>query len=231
MEVFMLSTRLRVKELLKERRWTTQVLAEKTGMSESYLTHIKNSTRRWNEDALKKLAEAFHLEPTQLFEQTDQVATEFISPAISLQKPDDQEGKKMVRLVPIMGEIPAQPSEFNNSMIQTETGYVGKFMPVIWPGKAPLFCLHLRVSSYAPTFSKGDYIIIAPDEEIKSGDVVALEYGKDELIRTIVIINFTESIIVLESLSGQASPIALVKNKDHYRIIGKVIYRYQKIAQ
>jgi len=35
------STALRVKELLREKGWTTKVLAEKTGMSESYLTHIK----------------------------------------------------------------------------------------------------------------------------------------------------------------------------------------------
>ena len=43
--VFMsLSTELRVKELLREKGWTTKVLAEKTGMSESYLTHIKNGS-------------------------------------------------------------------------------------------------------------------------------------------------------------------------------------------
>ena len=45
-------TELRVKELLREKGWTTKILAEKTGMSESYLTHIKNGTRRWNEDSL-----------------------------------------------------------------------------------------------------------------------------------------------------------------------------------
>ena len=63
------STQLRVKELLREKGWTTKVLAEKTGMSESYLTHIKNGTRRWNEDCLKKLAGAFELTPTDLFAQ------------------------------------------------------------------------------------------------------------------------------------------------------------------
>jgi transcriptional regulator with XRE-family HTH domain len=62
----MSSTELRVKELLRERGWTTKVLAEKTGMSESYLTHIKNGTRRWNEDALKKLANAFGTHPVDL---------------------------------------------------------------------------------------------------------------------------------------------------------------------
>ena len=63
------STELRVKELLRERGWTTKILAEKTGMSESYLTHIKNGTRRWNEDSLRKLAVAFELSPIELFAQ------------------------------------------------------------------------------------------------------------------------------------------------------------------
>ena len=61
------STELRVKELLREKGWTTKILAEKTGMSESYLTHIKNGTRRWNEDSLKKLSLAFELNPIDLF--------------------------------------------------------------------------------------------------------------------------------------------------------------------
>ena len=63
------STELRVKELLREKGWTTKVLAEKTGMSESYLTHIKNGTRRWNEDSLRKLADAFEISPVELFAQ------------------------------------------------------------------------------------------------------------------------------------------------------------------
>jgi len=63
------STTLRVKELLREKGWTTKILAEKTGMSESYLTHIKNGTRRWNEDSLRKLANAFEMSPIELFAQ------------------------------------------------------------------------------------------------------------------------------------------------------------------
>ena len=55
------STELRVKEVLREKGWTTKILAEKTGMSESYLTHIKNGTRRWNEDSLRKLAKHLKL--------------------------------------------------------------------------------------------------------------------------------------------------------------------------
>ncbi len=226
----MTSTRLRVKEILKERRWTTKVLAEKTGMSESYLTHIKNSTRRWNEDALRKLSDAFEMDPIELFEQEGQADRDLINPAIPMGASDGSSKSGNAKIVPVVGEIPAQPSEFNNSMIQAETGYSGEFVPVIWNSKAALFCLHLRDSSHAPYFSKGDYLIVAPEEEVKSGDIVAVEYGNDNLVRTIASINYTGNIIVLEAMNGKGSPLALVKGKDHCRIIGKVIYRYQKLA-
>src|SRR3989338_8512631 len=109
----MVSTRLRVKELLRERRWTTKVLAEKTGMSESYLTHIKNGTRRWNEDALKKLSEAFELEPTDLFDYNKQRSDKIV-PTVQLPEASAEPVAVKVKIVPVLGEIHAQPSEYNN---------------------------------------------------------------------------------------------------------------------
>jgi len=63
--------RLRVAALLKEKKWTTKTLAAKTGMSESYLTHIKNATRRWNEDCLARIAHAFGINPLELLQTTE----------------------------------------------------------------------------------------------------------------------------------------------------------------
>ena len=117
------STELRVKELLRERGWTTKVLAEKTGMSESYLTHIKNGTRRWNEDALKKLANAFDLHPVDLFAQrrsrTDNIEE-------NLQMPEEAEVNLQLKIVPVMGEIPTNPSPYNNQI-----AYLKYFMAVL----------------------------------------------------------------------------------------------------
>lgn len=228
----MSSTKLRVKALLKERGWTTKVLAEKTGMSESYLTHIKNATRRWNEDALQKLADAFNVDPIEIFDHTLKSSPDFL-PALSLAIPQGNNNgpKDPVMMVPVVGEIPAQPSAFNNAMIQAETGYSNRYLPVCWHDTTtPIFALHIRESSFAPRFDKGDYLIIVPTDKINAGDIVALEYGNDELTRTVMQINFTDTIIVLESLNQSRGPIALVKGKDHCRIIGKVIFRYQKIA-
>src|SRR5256885_13105310 len=95
------STALRVKELLREKGWTTKILAEKTGMSESYLTHIKNGTRRWNEDSLRKLANAFEISPIELFAQhrqrTDQVTS-------TVKMPEKSDVQVAVQIVPVVGD-------------------------------------------------------------------------------------------------------------------------------
>jgi len=102
------STSLRVKELLRKRNWTTKVLAEKTGLSESYLTHIKNGTRRWNEDALRKLAEAFGLHPIELFSHRKR-RSEYFNKELQIPGGQDKELNISVSAVPVVGEIPEHP--------------------------------------------------------------------------------------------------------------------------
>ncbi len=223
----MVSTRLRVKELLRERRWTTKVLAEKTGMSESYLTHIKNGTRRWNEDALKKLAVAFELEPTDLFahrrSRTDTATKELDISA-------EQKAELKLKIVPVLGEIPSHPSEYNNQVTQVATGYKDVFMPVAGSDDGSMFSLCLEDNSMAPRFVKGDYLVVSPEVWTRSGDIVAVEYGNDEPVKGVMQVNYMDDFIVLESVNHKKSPVALVRGKDSFRIIGKVICRYQKLG-
>jgi SOS-response transcriptional repressor LexA len=223
----MISTRLRVKELLRERRWTTKVLAEKTGMSESYLTHIKNGTRRWNEDALRKLAEAFELEPTDIFSyrhsRTDNVDNK-------LNIGDSQKIDFKLKVVPVVGEIPSQPSEYNNQVTQVASGYKDVFVPVSGSDDGSMFALCVKDNSMTPNFVKGDYLVISPEVWTRSGDIVAVEYGNETLAKEIMQVNYMDDFIVLESVNHKKSPVALVRGKDNFRIIGKVIYRYQKMS-
>jgi len=228
----MISTKLRVKELLRERRWTTKVLAEKTGMSESYLTHIKNGTRRWNEDALKKLAEAFELEPTDLF--ADRKATLSTGIDDSSLVPEGQSAQKVadlkVKIVPVVGEIPSAPSAYNNQLTQVATGHKDAFVPVFGSDDDAMFAFCVEGNGMAPKFAKGDYLIISPAIWTRSGDIVAVEYGNSTVIKDIMQVNYMDDFIVLESVNHKCAPIALVRGKDTFRIIGKVIYRYQKMA-
>ncbi|MBD3273577.1 helix-turn-helix domain-containing protein [Candidatus Dependentiae bacterium] len=226
----MASTQLRVKELLRERGWTTKVLAEKTGMSESYLTHIKNGTRRWNEDSLRKLAQAFDLYPVDLFVQkrsrTDNVEK-------NIKMPEATGVNLQLKVVPVVGEIPANPSAYNNQMIQVTSGFKDVFVPVFNKDDDAMFCLHVKNNSMAPKFVKGDYLIVSPESWTRSGDIAAVEYvtgNNANPVRNIMQITYMDDFIVLESVNHKTAPVALVKGKDNFRVIGKVIHRYQKLG-
>ncbi|MBM3887229.1 helix-turn-helix transcriptional regulator [Candidatus Dependentiae bacterium] len=223
----MSSTELRVKELLRERGWTTKVLAEKTGMSESYLTHIKNGTRRWNEDALKKLANAFNIHPVDLFAQrknrTDEVDKNVKIPEVS-------NVNLQLKIVPVMGDIPSNPSPYNNQLTQVTTGYKDVFVPVFNSADDSMFCLCIENNLMAPVFLKGDYVIISPETWTRSGDIAAVEYGNDAPMKAIMQVTYMEDFIVLESVNHKNPPVALIRGKDNFRVIGKVIYRHQKLT-
>jgi SOS-response transcriptional repressor LexA len=223
----MSSTELRVKELLRERGWTTKVLAEKTGLSESYLTHIKNGTRRWNEDALKKLASAFGAHPVDMFAQrksrTDNVET-------TVTMPETTSVDLQLKIVPVMGDIPSNPSPYNNQLMQITTGYKDIFVPVFNSADDAMFCLCIENNSMASNFVKGDYLIISPDIWTRSGDIAAIEYGNDNTTKAIMQVTYMEDFIVLESVNHKVPPVALIRGKDNFRVIGKVIYRYQRLG-
>lgn len=219
------STALRVKELLRQNGWTTKILAEKTGMSESYLTHIKNGTRRWNQDSLERLALAFGVSPLDLFAQQRQRGEEVVS---SVVVPENSETNVKVQVVPVVGDIPSQPSAYNNQVMQITTGCRDLFVPVANRIDSSMFALKLGNNQLAPVFEKNDLLIISPEVNSRSGDIAAVEYGNGtNLIRAIVKLTFTDEFIVLESVNSKQSPIALVRNKDHFRIIGRVIERHQ----
>lgn len=222
----MSSTELRVKELLREKGWTTKVLAEKTGMSESYLTHIKNGTRRWNEDSLKKLANAFEINPVDLFAQRKQ-RTDNIDSNVSMPEKTDVELR--VQVVPVVGEIPSNPSPYNNQLMQITSGYKDEFVPVLNTTDGAMFALAVDNNLMAPTFIKGDVLIVSPEVWTRSGDIAAVEYGNDTPVRTIMQVTYTEDFIVLESVNHKQAPVALIRGKDHFRIIGRVIQRHQKL--
>jgi SOS-response transcriptional repressor LexA len=223
----MSSTALRVKELLREKGWTTKILAEKTGMSESYLTHIKNGTRRWNEDSLKKLANAFEISPIDLFAERRK-RTDNIDSNVSMPEKSDIDLK--VQVVPVVGEIPSNPSPYNNQLMQTTTGYKDVFVPTLNTTDASMFSLGVDNNLLAPAFVKGDLLIISPEVWTRSGDVAAVEYGNDTPIKAVMQVTFSEDFIVLESPNRKQAPVALVRGKDHFRIIGRVVQRIQKFV-
>lgn len=218
------STELRVKELLREKGWTTKILAEKTGMSESYLTHIKNGSRRWNEDSLKKLSTAFEISPIDLFSERRN-RTDNVDKNVSMPEQTDLDLK--VQVVPVVGDIPSNPSPYNNQLMQVTTGYKDVFVPALNSADSSMFALEVENNLLAPTFTKGNKLIVSPEAWARSGDIAAVEYGNDAPVKAIVKVCYTDDFIVLESVNQKNTPTALVRGKDHFRIIGKVIEKRQ----
>lgn len=219
-------TALRVKELLREKGWTTKVLAEKTGMSESYLTHIKNSTRRWNQDSLERLAIAFNMDPLEIFAQRRSGDIEVETVQVSTAEIDF-----IVQMAPVMSEIPAQPSAKNNKIMQITSGCKDQFVPVQGISDDALFALRLTNNSLAPVFEKNDLLVVAPSMNVHSGDLAIVEYGEgDSLVRGVFKVTQQPDFLVLESVNGKQALVSLVRGKDQFRFIGRVIVRYQNLA-
>lgn len=228
----MTSTALRVKELLKEFGWTTKVLAEKTGMSESYLTHIKNGTRRWNEDALKKIAEAFEKNPVELFQyrakdltpQPNQYHTDIVSTYRSAQ---ERFAHSIVK-VPVLREIPdvADPELYRQ--MQALSGVENVFVPVVDSKDPAIFALQVDSNTLAPRFIKGDLLIVSPKATVASGDCVVLEYKYDRVTRGVMVISYMDDVVVLEHPHHKFPPIAMTRSDHYVKIVGKVVLRYQK---
>lgn len=219
-----LSTELRVKELLREKGWTTKVLAEKTGMSESYLTHIKNGTRRWNEDSLRKLANAFEISPTDLFMQRRK-RTDNIDNNVSL--PDKIDVSLKLDIIPVMGDIPSNPSPYTNQFMQTTTGFKDEFIAAINVTDGSMFALAVENNSMYPTFNKGDKLVISPEVWMRSGHIGAVEFGNDTPRKAIMRVTYSDNFILLSPLNHKDAPIALLRGKDYFRIIGRVVQRIQ----
>ena len=50
-------------------------------------------------------------------------------------------------------------------------------------------------------------------------------------LKAIMKVTYTDEFIVLESVNFKQAPIALVRGKDHFRIIGRVIERHQRFVE
>ena len=96
-------------------------------------------------------------------------------------------------------------------------------------GDDSIFCLLVESNSMAPRFVKNTHLMISPERWTHSGDIAAVEYGNENQVKGIFQVSYMDEFVVLESVNHKQSPIALVRSKDHFRVIGKVIGCYQTI--
>jgi phage repressor protein C with HTH and peptisase S24 domain len=144
--------------------------------------------------------------------------------------PEKSDVELKVQIVPIVGEIPSNPSPYNNQLMQITTGFKDIFIPILNTTDSSMFALCIENNLMAPTFVKGDYLVVSPEVWTRSGDIAAVEYGNDTPVKAVMQVTYTDDFIVLESVNHKQAPIALVRGKDHFRIIGRIIQRHQRFA-
>jgi SOS-response transcriptional repressor LexA len=113
--------------------------------------------------------------------------------------------------------------------MQVTTGYKGIFVPLLNNVDTNAFCVHLEHNNMAPRFNRGDYIVISPNAPVASGNLVAAEYTTDRTIKTIVQVNFIGDLIILEPANHKGAPVTFLRSRNAFRVIGRVLYRYQKM--
>ena len=121
--------------------------------------------------------------PIDLFAERRQ-RTDNIDNNVSMPEKSDVELK--VQIVSVVGEIPSNPSPYNNQLMQITTGHKDEFVPVLNSNDAAIFALCIENNTMAPTFVKGDYLIISPEVWTRSGDIAAVEYGNDTHTKAIM---------------------------------------------
>jgi SOS-response transcriptional repressor LexA len=119
--------------------------------------------------------------------------------------------------VPVLGRVPAGfPDQVPQDLI---VDYVS--LPDAPPGS---YALVVRGESMSPTVKDGDYVLLKPREDVRSGDVVVVndEWGETMLKR------YREKDGEPWLVSDNTEFPAFRPN-DHYRIMGKVVGVWRRV--
>lgn len=66
----------KLKELRKKKKYTTQIMSDKLGISKPFYCQIENGTRRLSYRMAVKIADVFHKKPDYLFYDEQKVMNE-----------------------------------------------------------------------------------------------------------------------------------------------------------
>ena len=111
--------------------------------------------------------------------------------------PEKSDIELNVQVVPVMGEIPSNPSPYNNQLMQITTGFKDIFIPILNSNDTSMFALSIESDNLAPLFQKGDILAISPEMWTRSSDIAAVEYGNETPIKAIMRVTYTDDFIVL----------------------------------
>ncbi len=211
----------RIKALREGLGLTQTDLANKTGLHRSQLSSLENENMSPFQDFTKQklLGDILKADPRELWEIGQQDRQEWKAKQhltkAKILKPDICE--KAPRPIPILSEIPAgYPKDYNGF----PSGIVEEYYQFKVEEQDPdAFLLRVEGDCMTPEIKKGDLLLIAPNETVENGDIVAIVNGKGEKEVTRVTIRKDEIILTPDN---PAYPTIIWETKDKPKIIGRV---------
>jgi len=187
----------RINDLRLKHKITAVELAERIGVSQSYISLLENNKRRANVEVLGKIAGEFDLTLGQLLADDPNIPAAASKPAEprvgvnldSLYKSGqlhamaDARGNVepvRMRFLPVVSRVAAgDPAVYTDG--EYPAGFAEEFVASPVDLEDPLaFALRITGDSMAPRFRDGDIVICSPDRLPENGDAVVAKVNGDE---------------------------------------------------
>ena len=209
-----------IRNMRKERGWTLADVEGKTGLSRAYLSLIERDVRPPSLKILKRIAKAFEIDYRKLLTGEDHPETL----ARRVERLEDilKEGIP-VKPIPLLNRIPAGfPESYRDK--DYPPGYADEYLSL--PGVKDLnaFALKVEGDSMIPRLKPGDIVIVSPNRQWESGDIVVTKVKEEISLKKIF---RKETTLVLQPINSDYSPIILPVNDVH--VIGKVILHVERM--
>ena len=213
-------TGMMIRNMRKEKGWTLADVEGKTGLSRAYLSLIERDVRPPSLKILKRIAHAFEIDYRKFLSGDDN--SESILRRVKRLEDILKEGLP-TRPIPILNRVPAGfPQGFTDK--DYPAGYADEYVSLPDVKDLNAFALKVEGESMTPKLKTGDIIIISPNRQWESGDIVVVKV-KDEV--SLKKIFRKETTLVLQSINPEYSPIILPFSE--VQVIGKVVLRVERL--
>lgn len=192
----------KIKSLAKDQGIKIKFICSQLGLSETYLSNVKNGKDRMTEERLEKIADILHTTPEYLRDETDEPSA----------APDPTWINVLGR---VAAGIPIEAIEevIDHEQITEEMARSGKYIG-----------LKIHGASMEPRMKEGDTVIVRLQDDCDSGDTVIAIINGDEA--TCKIIKKMPEGITLISTNPAYDPMFFSNSEIEekpVRILGKVV--------
>ncbi len=209
-----------IRQIRKEKGWTLADVEGKTGLSRAYLSLIERDVRPPTLKILRRIAQAFEMDYRELL--TGEEQSESLGQRVERLENLLKEGLP-VKPIPVLNRIPAGfPQAYTDK--DYPTGYADQYVSLPDVMDLNAFALKVEGDSMSPRLKPGDIIIISPNRQWESGDIVVLKVEEEVSVKRIF---QKETTLVLQSFNPESTPLILPVNE--VQILGKVIMRVEKL--